>query len=130
MVERNFNFRKIMLLVFILTTTIGCSWQFISIVQLYLNYPTSIRIMTKFDVYRDSLASITLCINSTVDHKGFNVSDLFQYYSRQKFIERIYIGGPRPDIEIKMEEMITTRHMLSIDSFCIVLLGNTFFWMS
>ena len=115
------NIRTVSLFVFVSIASIGCIWQFISLVQLYLTYPTTVQIDTQFDVHKDSLAAFTLCKNvegKKTNHLGKSSDDLFEYYSKLKSIEAMHLEGP--DIDFEIDSLVTRVDKLSLSHTCSV----------
>ena len=118
------SIRTLSYLLFIIISSFGCIWQSISLVQLYLTYPTTIQINTHFDVQDDSLAAFTLCKNTNwykYNHMGKNTSDLFEYYSKSDVIKKLSLEGP--DLGIDMDHLLTQVVKLSLSYFCISFRG-------
>ena len=89
------NVQTISLLIFVSITSIGCIWQFISLVQLYLTYPTTVQIDTQFDVHKDSLAAFSLCRNTfqeMYNHTGRSTDELFDHYSKLNVVDKSVLG--------------------------------------
>ena len=119
------NVQTISLLIFVSITSIGCIWQFISLVQLYLTYPTTVQIDTQFDVHKDSLAAFTLCKNvegKKTNHLGKSSDDLFEYYSKLKSIEAMHLEGP--DVDFEIDSLVTRVDKLSLSYFCMTFQGK------
>ena len=76
----------------IMVMAIGCLWQSISIIQIYTSYPTQIEIITEFDLYEDSLPSLTFC-KKTNRHDGKNTEEIFNYYRTIEIIAWISLGS-------------------------------------
>ena len=118
------NIQNISFFIFIIITSICCIWQFISLVQLYLTYPTTVQIDTQFDVHKNSLSGFTLCKNIKYEennHFGKSSDDLFEYYSKVNMTSEISLHGP--NIGVDVDSLLTLIPRLSLDYFCTTFQG-------
>ena len=121
------NVQTISLLIFVSITSIGCIWQFISLVQLYLTYPTTVQIDTQFDVHKDSLAAFSLCRNTfreLYNHTGRSTDELFDHYSKLNVVDKVYLEGPYFHVDIDMQSLLTRVDRMSLSFFCVTFQGN------
>ena len=68
---------------------IGFLWQIISLLNLYLSYPTNIFIETKFNSYRKSLPALTFCTN--IGDQIGTTDDIFLANNISDYILEIFI---------------------------------------
>ena len=115
-------------IVFNLIIIIGCSSQFISIVKLYLTYPTSIHIDTQFDIRYNNLASFTFCKRTSNLKLDRNSNVLFEYYRGINVIDQIALSGREFHKVIDLEDpdnyYITRVDSVSLNYYCLNLQGE------
>ena len=112
------------LICMIIIITMGCSWQTINLIKLYLSYPSKIEIVTAFDLYEDSMASVTLC-KIVLDHGGRSSQTIFNQVNILDYFKSIYLK----DHYIKLKKLaddhqIELSMMISLYHFCFILKGK------
>ena len=86
--DQKFNLKNLFNLTTIILLCLGCSWQIITIFQLYFSYPTNVFIETKFDAMERQFPAISFCNQHAHEYgKIFNSSDLvFDQYTIEEIV--------------------------------------------
>ena len=116
------SFKKIISFYLVLILLIGCSWQSIKLLQLYLSYPTKIQILTDIDLYEDNLASFSICKNIRNKHNGKHSDNLFKYYKSISIDREIsfFLDNKQIPTNSSGDGLINLIIMISKTYFCYV----------
>ena len=122
------KFEKLFKFVFILISILCCSSQFISIVNLYLTYPTNIHIDTQFDMRHNNLASFTFCKRTWDSNVSRNSTERLEYSNTINVVNDISILGGKFSKEIDLDDLhnqyITRVDSVSLKYYCLNLQGK------
>ena len=132
MLSKYLTTKKLFSYAFVLSIAIGCSWQFFSLVNFYLSYPTKIEIDTSFDSFEDTLPALTFCKNVGQRNYGKYSADLFKNYSFEEMVKEVnsnkfYSTNVENDPKLMLN---TVGEKLSLIYYCLTLNGNNLeiFW--
>ena len=120
------NSKNIISFYLIVILVIGCSWQSVKLLQLYLSYPTKIQILTEFDLNEDNLASFSICKNIYGAHDEKHSEDLFEHYKSIGIDReiRFYFDDLQIPTNSSGDGLINLMMMISSTYFCYVVRGK------
>ena len=86
--DQKFNLKNFFNMTTIILLCLGCSWQIITIFQLYFSYPTNVFIETKFDAKERQFPAISFCNQQDLEYgQIFNSSGLvFDQYTIEEIV--------------------------------------------